>query len=99
VSFLAWTTTPWTLPSNLALAVGKDLDYVELQTNEGQSYILAEALVANFFKENSYHLVKTMKGSELLGLEYEPLFPYFYPRENSFKVIESSHVTIESGTG
>jgi isoleucyl-tRNA synthetase len=102
--FLAWTTTPWTLPSNLALAVGSDIDYVKArEIATGKIYILAEALLAASFKDpkKEIEVLETVKGSKLVGLSYEPLFSFFADREanGAFKVIASDHVTTESGTG
>ncbi|MCE3010605.1 MAG: isoleucine--tRNA ligase [Proteobacteria bacterium] len=101
---LAWTTTPWTLPSNLGLAVGQDLDYVfAKEVSSGRVLIFAEALLKSVFKnpETEAEIVKTVKGRELLGFNYEPLFPYFADRlkNGAFKVIHSDHVTTDSGTG
>ncbi|MFN7262866.1 MAG: isoleucine--tRNA ligase, partial [Pseudobdellovibrionaceae bacterium] len=101
---LAWTTTPWTLPSNLGLAVGQDLDYVfAKEISSGRVLILAQALLKSVFKnpETEVEVVKTVKGRELLGLTYEPLFPYFKDRsaQGAFQVIHSDHVTTDSGTG
>jgi len=106
-SFLAWTTTPWTLPSNLALAVHNDIDYVKVREKKsGHNYILAQALVnANFpaSKEAAaeIEILETFKGKDLLGLRYEPLYNYFTDRigNQAFYVIASDHVTTESGTG
>lgn len=102
--FLAWTTTPWTLPSNLALAVGLDIDYVKVkELSSGKIYILAEALLGGSFKDpkKDVEILGRMKGSELVGLTYEPLFTYFADREQqgAFKVIAADHVTTDSGTG
>lgn len=102
--FLAWTTTPWTLPSNLGLAVGRDIDYVRVrEKSSGRVVILAAALAKNFWKkpEEETETLETLKGEKLLGLKYEPLFSYFADeaREGAFKVIHSDHVTTESGTG
>lgn len=101
--FLAWTTTPWTLPSNLALAVGSDIDYVEVEEPEsGRRYVLAEALRAAYFGEGSEaRVVRRCKGTELVGMTYEPLLPFFADKaaEGAFRVIHSDHVTVESGTG
>jgi isoleucyl-tRNA synthetase len=104
VSFLAWTTTPWTLPSNLALAVGKDLDYVEFQEkSSGATYIMAEALIGNFYKDPLHEitLLDRFKGSKLVGLTYQPLFDFFLALRDkkAFQVIHADHVTTESGTG
>ena len=98
---LAWTTTPWTLPSNMALAVGEEIDYVKI-SDEGANFILAKELLEKYYKDHSkYKLVKTIKGKELVGLKYEPLFPYFtkLEKENAFRVVLGHHVTTESGTG
>jgi isoleucyl-tRNA synthetase len=102
--FLAWTTTPWTLPSNLGLAVGRDIDYLRVREKaSGRIVILAAALAKNFWKkpEEETETLETLKGEKLLGLKYEPLFGYFADkaREGAFKVIHSDHVTVESGTG
>ncbi len=103
-SLMAWTTTPWTLPSNLALAVGVDIDYVKVrEISSGRILILAEALLAAAFKDpkTETELIETVKGKDLLGLEYEPLFSYFADKKSqgAFKVISADHVTTESGTG
>lgn len=104
VSILAWTTTPWTLPSNLALAVGLEIDYVKVkEKTSGKTYIFAEALTSSLYKnpDSEVEVVKTFKGKELIGLSYEPLFDFFKDKksEGAFKVIHSDHVTVESGTG
>lgn len=99
VAFLAWTTTPWTLPSNLALAVGKDIDYVTAEA-DGKKFILAENLVEKYFKKDSYKILKSQKGSELVGTEYEPLFSFYsHFAKPAFTVILADHVTTEDGTG
>jgi len=108
--FLAWTTTPWTLPSNLALTLGADIDYVlieDLPTTKGNAaptpndhYILAEARLSAYYKDNSqYKIVWRKKGAELAGLQYEPLFPYFKDAPNSFRIFLGDFVTTEDGTG
>ena len=101
--FLAWTTTPWTLPGNSALAVGADVDYVRV-SKEGKSYILAKALLLKHLEEGSFTLEEEMKGSSLVGESYEPLFPYYKTSTlagiaNSWKVIAADFVTTEDGTG
>ena len=77
--FLAWTTTPWTLPSNEGLCMGPDIDYVKILDNDsGDYYILAKARLSSYYKdEKSYTVVYEKKGSEFIGARYEPLFPYF----------------------
>jgi isoleucyl-tRNA synthetase len=96
---LAWTTTPWTLPSNLALAVGPDIDYAVLSSG-GQHLLLAEARLAAYAEElGDAEVIGTLKGSALVGRRYRPLFPYFSDAENAFVVLAGDHVTVEEGTG
>lgn len=107
VSFLAWTTTPWTLPSNLALAVHPDVRYVVVTVGEdgleefvGRKFLLAEDLVSEYKKElGSAEVVDTFIGSELEGLTYKPLFDFFLDTENAFHVLLADYVTTEDGTG
>ncbi|MBQ6781895.1 MAG: isoleucine--tRNA ligase [Treponema sp.] len=77
--FLAWTTTPWTLPSNLGLCMGPDIDYVKiLDKSSGDYYIFAESRLSAYYKNpQDYEIIYRHKGAEFLGAEYEPLFPYF----------------------
>ena len=98
---LAWTTTPWTLPSNLALAVNPEIKYAFVKDNsDGNTYILAKDLVKNFYKsEEEYTIIKEVKGEELEGKKYEPLFPYFKDNTNSFQILAGDFVTAEEGTG
>jgi isoleucyl-tRNA synthetase len=98
---LAWTTTPWTLPSNLALAVNPNLTYSYVKDNEsGETYILAKKLLKTFYKSDSeYKLIKEVKGKTLEGKEYEPLFDYFKDAENAFKFLLADFVTADEGTG
>lgn len=98
---LAWTTTPWTLPSNMGLAVGEDITYVKIE-DEGRSYILAEALLSKYYQNlDSIKIVKKYTGKDLVGMKYEPLFPYFKDEENNgaFRVTLGHHVSTDSGTG
>ncbi len=100
-NILVWTTTPWTLPSNLMLAVGKDIDYVVMNEN-GQEYILAEARLGSYKKQlENATLVKKIKGSELIGLSYEPMFKYFenLKEKGAFKILNGEFVSTEDGTG
>ncbi len=101
--FLAWTTTPWTLPSNLALAVGPEIDYVKVQDDEsGEFYYLAKALLNKYYKDGKgCHIVKELKGSEMKGMTYEPLFPYFkdLKKQGAFVVVCGDYVTTEDGCG
>jgi isoleucyl-tRNA synthetase len=99
--FLAWTTTPWTLPSNLALTVGPDIDYVLIKDGDAH-YILAEARLPAYYKDPSqYAILWRKKGADLVGLEYEPLFPYFASarEQNAFRVYAGDFVSTEDGTG
>jgi len=97
-SLLAWTTTPWTLPSNLALGIGKEIDYLEIK-KDGENLILAKSALTTYEKELSGHeVIKEFKGSELLSLSYEPLFPYFKD-EKAFTILHGDFVTTDSGTG
>lgn len=99
--YLAWTTTPWTLISNLGLAVHPDLTYVRVK-HKGQNLILAkERLQETLGDEREYIIEAEMKGSELEGRPYQPLFPYFSDKaeEGAFKVLLGDYVSIETGTG
>ncbi len=98
---LSWTTTPWTLPSNLALTVNPNLDYAFVEDKtDGNTYLLAKDLVKNFYKsEKDYIIKQIIKGKELEGKSYEPLYPYFKDTQNAFKIILGDFVTEEDGTG
>jgi isoleucyl-tRNA synthetase len=98
---LVWTTTPWTLPSNLAICAGADIDYVAVRdAGSGDVYVLAEArLNAYYKKETEYEILKKCKGLDLEGLTYEPLFNYFKDNPRSFRVLLDSFVSTEDGTG
>ena len=91
--FLAWTTTPWTLPSNTALCVGPNIDYVRVKssnpyTGEPATYIVARDLVPALFNDKiPYEVTGGCKGSELVGMRYEQLIPWFRPDEGAFRVI------------
>src|ERR1041385_3500890 len=99
--FLAWTTTPWTLPSNLALCVGPDIDYSILRDKaSGAVYVIATARLSAYYKRNDeYDVLRAVKGRDLRGLSYEPLFPYFAEHERSFVVLADDFVTTADGTG
>ena len=104
--FLAWTTTPWTLPSNTALCVGPNIDYVKVRsanpyTGAQAVYIVAEALVGSLFGPKQEHevLPGRIKGSQLVGLRYRQLIPWFRPDGDAFRVISGDYVTTEEGTG
>lgn len=93
---LAWTTTPWTLPANVALAVHPDLEYVRVRQGN-EVYIVASALAEKVIK-GEYETLGSVKGRELVGLTYEPLFSYV-PLENAYRVIDADYVSDTSGTG
>ena len=98
---LAWTTTPWTLPSNLALAAGPEIEYVKVKDGD-DFFILGEERLSSYYKnEEDYEIVARYKGTELPGMAYEPLFPYFAEEaENgAFQVYLADYVTTEDGSG
>ncbi|MCK9159765.1 MAG: isoleucine--tRNA ligase [Bacteroidaceae bacterium] len=118
--FIAWTTTPWTLPSNTALCVGPKIDYVSIQTFNkytGQpiTIVMGKPLIASYFNAKAkdlkledykqgdklipYRIVGQYKGTDLVGMEYEQLFPWVDPGKGAFRVISGDYVTTEDGTG
>ena len=107
VYMLAWTTTPWTLPSNTALCVGPDIEYVRVRsanpyTGAPAVYVLAKDLVATWFdaKKQEYTVLDgVFKGSELVGIRYHQLIPWFRPDGDGFRVIAGDYVTTGEGTG
>lgn len=92
---LAWTTTPWTLPSNLAMAVGPELDYVVAATPAGPAILAAARAQAYGCTE----ILRSLKGAELIGKRYTPLFDFFADTPNAFQIIAADHVTTDDGTG
>ena len=103
---LAWTTTPWTLPSNLALAVNKSYEYAKVKANIGtedepqyENYILAKDLIDAVLKETPYEILETFKGEKLLGKKYEQLMPFAKVEGKAFVVIHGDYVTLTDGTG
>jgi isoleucyl-tRNA synthetase len=109
-SILAWTTTPWTLIGNVALAVGKDIDYVKIEkkdmgTGELVRFILAKEKLEELFVDQDYEIIEEFKGKDLVGKRYIPLFDYYSNdeslenRENGWKVYTGDFVTTEEGTG
>jgi isoleucyl-tRNA synthetase len=98
---LSWTTTPWTLPSNLALTVNTNLKYVYLKDKtDGTIYLLGKGVISKYFKsESDYEILKEVYGRELEGKKYEPLFPYFSDFQDSFRFILGDFVNEEDGTG
>jgi isoleucyl-tRNA synthetase len=98
-SVLAWTTTPWTLPSNLALAVAPDVEYAKVR-RDAVTYYLASARLEHYARElEGFDVVGTVAGRELVGRHYEPLFPYFADHPNAFVIVSGDFVTTDDGTG
>lgn len=97
--FLAWTTTPWTLPSNLGLCMGPEIDYVKiLDKASGDYYIFAQARLSAYYKnEDDYQIIYTRKGKDFVGAEYEPLFPYFAELSDAKVCAEKSKQKCEKG--
>ena len=103
---LAWTTTPWTLPSNSALAVHPEVNYSLVKTGgesefAGRTLLIAENLVGNYAKEfgGDHEVAATFTGAQLVGLSYEPIFDFFPDLTNGFQVLAADYVTTEDGTG
>ncbi|KAF3766327.1 hypothetical protein M406DRAFT_290769 [Cryphonectria parasitica EP155] len=102
---LAWTTTPWTLPTNLGLCVHPDFEYVKiLDEKSGDHYVLLEKLLTTLYKDPKkakFKVVEKIKGKDMLGWKYEPLFDYYYEdfKDVAFKVLNGTYVTDDSGTG
>ena len=97
-SFLVWTTTPWTLPANLLLAVHPDVDYVYVET-EDETLILADELRTEVLRELEHKVLRKVKGSELVGLRYLPLFTYLEVDGDAYRVLPADFVTTDTGTG
>jgi len=95
-SILAWTTTPWTLPGNVALAVDENVDYVKVKQGD-EFLILAEARLEVLHGE--YEIVERLKGSDLVDLDYEPLYTYLPPKERAWFVVAADFVSVDEGTG
>ncbi|MCC3325005.1 isoleucine--tRNA ligase [Gordonia bronchialis] len=100
VNALIWTTTPWTLPSNLAVAVHPDVEYVHVASSDGQQYLLAKALLGSYAKElGETEVLGSYRGSELEGLSYTPPFDFFVGHPGAHRVLLGDYVTTEDGTG
>ncbi|PIR74910.1 MAG: isoleucine--tRNA ligase, partial [Candidatus Magasanikbacteria bacterium CG10_big_fil_rev_8_21_14_0_10_43_9] len=95
---LAWTTTPWTLPGNVLIAVGEDLEYTIVKFEDAQYIVAKDLLMANV-EGKEFEVIAQVRGKDLVGLTYEPLFPYYADSENSFRVVTADFVTIDDGTG
>ena len=104
-SLLAWTTTPWTLPSHTGLAAHPEFEYIKiLDEQSGNNYILLEALLKTLYKDPKkakFKIIDRFKGRDMLGWHYEPLFDYFYEdfKDHGFHVLNATYVTSESGVG
>lgn len=102
---LAWTTTPWTLPSHTSLAAHPDLEYIKIHDEAtGKNYILLEALLRTVYKDPKkakYKIVERLRGKDMLGWRYEPLFDYFYEefKDYGFRLLNATYVTADSGVG
>ncbi|OPX11275.1 isoleucine--tRNA ligase [Mycobacterium sp. AT1] len=98
---LVWTTTPWTLPSNQAVAVNPDVTYVQVEGVDDRRYVLAEGRVASYARELGEEptVVSSHSGRDLLGVGYLPPFPYFMDSPNAFRVLPGAFVTVDDGTG
>lgn len=108
VYFLAWTTTPWTLPSNLGLTMGPEIEYVKVRdVQSGDFYVLASSRLSAYYKnESDYEIIYARKGSDFCGAKYEPIFPYFASLEKckdgsdgAFRIFNADYVSTEDGTG
>ncbi len=98
-TLLVWTTTPWTLPSNLAIAVGEDLAYVKARKAGDETVYVVAAALAEQVLGADHEVLETVTGRALVGARYTPLFDYFRGHANAFQVIASDHVTTADGTG
>lgn len=104
-AFLAWTTTPWTLPSNLGLCVHPDFNYIKIHDDErDMNFIIHEDLLTTLYKDPKkakFQKLETYKGKDLVGKQYEPIFPYFQERfkDRAFRVLSDTYVTSDAGTG
>ena len=110
IYILAWTTTPWTLPSNLALTINKDADYILIEKNK-EFFIIGKNVIEKYKRELSdenedkFNIINEFKGSELIGLKYEPIFDYLIKLKevrdsgNCFSIIHGDFVTLDDGTG
>ena len=100
VRLLAWTTTPWTLPSNLALAVGAEIEYSKLKDSDGTIWIIASNALSRYEEQlEDMEDLGTIRGSELIGKKYKPLFDFFDYRTDAFKVLEADWIDDQEGTG
>lgn len=103
---LAWTTTPWTLPGNVALAIGEEIEYVKVETNTGEFYILAKDRAEEIFKKQNLEskIIEEFPGDKLVGKKYKPVFDYYLDmkmdnKENLYTIVSAPFVTLDTGTG
>ncbi|MBQ7108977.1 MAG: isoleucine--tRNA ligase [Clostridia bacterium] len=96
---LAWTTTPWTLPSNIALCVNPYEKYVKFTVADGTKYIMAEALIKSVFGDEEVSIIEEYKGDDLVGLEYVPLYNFIEPDKKAHYIVSDTYVTMDDGTG
>lgn len=97
---VVWTTTPWTLPSNMAIAVGEDIEYSLIQLNDQRRLIMASARLESYQKEiGEYQILETFPGIVLKDRQYQPLFPFYKDAANAFRVLVGDFVTTDEGTG
>tara|TARA_B100000676_G_scaffold58605_1_gene57720 strand:- start:16047 stop:19136 length:3090 start_codon:yes stop_codon:yes gene_type:complete len=96
---LAWTTTPWTLPSNLALAVGPEIEYVLVEALNARWILSSDCLEKYSEQLPNYKIIQTLAGSSLVGLSYEPIFDFFADRDDAFRVLPADFVDTSEGTG
>ncbi|AEF39818.1 isoleucine--tRNA ligase [Hoyosella subflava] len=98
---LVWTTTPWTLPSNLAMAVHPEVEYVQVMAENGQKFLLAEARLGHYARElgKEPEILARYSGADLVGMQYTPVFDFFEGRENAHQILTADYVTTGDGTG
>ena len=99
IRLLAWTTTPWTLPSNLAVAVGPKVDYALIKTADAQWVLSADCIEKYSEELGDYEVLQTLPGSDLVGISYTPLFNFFHERTDAFRVLAADFVDTTEGTG
>ena len=99
IRLLAWTTTPWTLPSNLAVAVGPKVDYALVKTADAQWFLSSDCIEKYSEELGSYEIIRTLRGSDLVGRSYTPLFDFFDERTDAFRVLAADFVDTTEGTG
>jgi isoleucyl-tRNA synthetase len=99
MSLLAWTTTPWTLPANMALAVHPDMQYCVVERSDGEELVVAEPLLRSVFGDEPVRVIRCMAGAELAGMQYKPLYDYCQTDKKRHYVVAAPFVSTETGTG